>query len=256
MGRTRTIPIVVVFDRVLATDGKAWREVRHTPAPWDTRRYGKPTEANLARFIQELESSTAPDGVNAHLGVMQVSAARIVRQRDGKVLAIWQPRPFGVLGTAPRFNPDEGGSRKDEAFSFLYEFYGSRLTKLPVDQQDALAVDTAGIAHDEHMPMRKAVQTLDSRIANKLEAYAKTLVAGPSRFRRNPKVTVFHANPRQRGGRSILQSSRVYEIAYKHVKDGKAYKHPFKTGVCMELLPDGSIRIYSRTGKRLWKDFR
>lgn len=71
----------------------------------------------------------------------------------------------------------------------------------------------------------------------------------------NPKVTVFHANPR-RGGRPILQSSRVYEIAYKHVKDGKAYKHPFKTGVCMELLPDGSIRIYSRTGKRLWKDFR
>lgn len=76
----------------------------------------------------------------------------------------------------------------------------------------------------------------------------------------NPKVTVFHANPKRRAARGsarpILQSSRVYEIAYKHVKDGKAYKHPFKTGVCMELLPDGSIRIYSRTGKRLWKDFR
>ena len=170
------------------------------------------------------------------------------------------PRRFNPARSGVRqratVNPDEGASRKDEAFAFLREFYGSRFLRLPVDQRNALTVDTAGIAHDEFLPMRQAVQTLDRRIANKLEAYAKTLVAGPSRFRRNPKVTVFHANPRQRGGRPILQSSRVYEIAYKHVKDGKAYKHPFKTGVCMELLPDGSIRIYSRTGKRLWKDFR
>ena len=94
------------------------------------------------------------------------------------------------------------------------------------------------------------------RIAEGIYNKLPPLSGNPRRMARNPKVTVFHANPRRTGGRPILQSSRVYEIAYKHVKDGKAYKHPFKTGVCMELLPDGSIRIYSRTGKRLWKDFR
>ena len=80
-----------------------------------------------------------------------------------------------------------------------------------------------------------------------------------------PALTVF-ANPRRRRrsmrrnpldfGRPIQQSKRVYEVRYRHVQDGHDYKHAFGSGVCMELLSDGSIRIYSMSGKPLWQDFR
>jgi hypothetical protein len=90
------------------------------------------------------------------------------------------------------------------------------------------------------------------------EEYGATLETNaPSRrtMARNPKVTVFAGNPSRRRTVQRQQSSRVYEIAYKHNEDGKAYKHTFKPGVCLELLSDGSIRIYSRTGKPLWRNF-
>jgi hypothetical protein len=66
----------------------------------------------------------------------------------------------------------------------------------------------------------------------------------------NPPLVTF-ANP----PRGELMSKRVYELAYKHVDDSKAYKHKFAAGVCLEALPDGSIRVYSKHGKRLWGDF-
>jgi hypothetical protein len=69
--------------------------------------------------------------------------------------------------------------------------------------------------------------------------------------RRNPRV---RANPPRRG-RPIQQSKRVYEIAYKHVADGKDYKHKFASGVCMELLGDGSVRLYRMDGRPLFKNF-
>ncbi len=70
------------------------------------------------------------------------------------------------------------------------------------------------------------------------------------RLRHNPPLVTFGNPPR-----GEIMSKRVFEVAYKHTADGKAYKHEFAAGVCMEALPDGSIRIYSMRGKRLWGDF-
>lgn len=69
---------------------------------------------------------------------------------------------------------------------------------------------------------------------------------------RNPPLVAF-ANPRRRVVAKL--SRRVYAIQYRHVEDGKNYTHDFKTGVCMELLADGSVRIYHMGGKPLFGDF-
>jgi hypothetical protein len=48
----------------------------------------------------------------------------------------------------------------------------------------------------------------------------------------------------------------VYEIRYRHAADGLDYKHPFETDDVMLLgMPDGSLKIESATGKRLWQNF-
>lgn len=74
--------------------------------------------------------------------------------------------------------------------------------------------------------------------------------------RRNPPLTILGNPALPRGLRVSRQlSRRVFAIQYKHVQDGKDYQHDFASGVCMELLNDGSIRVYSMTGKRLWKVF-
>ena len=318
MGRTRVIPTIIVFDRVLSTDGKSWREVRWTSQAW-RREYGRPTEANLAKVIQSLESSTAPGGANAHLGITQVAAARIVRQRDGKVLAIWQPRPFGVLGTAPRANPAD--DREDVTARRMQEANADRvkigpsltateralLDKLPPEleigfiskallyapairhaaytkpertalfkllKRGLLRVERDRRRDMEYLVKVQSAQYQDAERSGLLaQRYSEALAKGATgqqaieSARRsvmtrklNPKVTVFHANPKGRrvipfSGGSVLQSTRVFEIAYKHVQDGDDYIHKFRRGVCLELLPDGSLRIYSHDGKRLWKSF-
>jgi hypothetical protein len=69
---------------------------------------------------------------------------------------------------------------------------------------------------------------------------------------RNPPLVAF-ANPRRRVVAQL--SRRVYAVQYRHCEDGKDYSHEFHAGVCLELLSDGSIRIYSRTGKPLFGDY-
>ena len=54
---------------------------------------------------------------------------------------------------------------------------------------------------------------------------------------------------------AIQQSERVYEIKYKHVVDGDDYVHKFRAGVCMELLADGSVRLYRNDGRPLFRNF-
>lgn len=53
--------------------------------------YGTPTEENLQRFLDTLNASMDEGGCNAHLRdddpMFKYVAARIVRQRDGKVMA-------------------------------------------------------------------------------------------------------------------------------------------------------------------------
>jgi len=68
------------------------RTVRHEPSAWRVRQFGRavngpPTNANLARAIGAFEQSTVPGGINGHLGRAVVESARIVRQKDGAVMA-------------------------------------------------------------------------------------------------------------------------------------------------------------------------
>lgn len=48
---------------------------------------------------------------------------------------------------------------------------------------------------------------------------------------------------------------RVLEIRYKHLEDGKLYKHTFAAGVCARLLPNGDVLLYQKNGKPLMKNF-
>jgi hypothetical protein len=73
----------------------------------------------------------------------------------------------------------------------------------------------------------------------------------PDPYARNPS----------RGQRSQGQvmSHRVYEIRYKHVeadeRGRRNFKHTFRPGVCAEMLPDGSVRLYHKDGKPLMRDY-
>jgi hypothetical protein len=76
-----------------------------------------------------------------------------------------------------------------------------------------------------------------------------------------PALTVFANRPRgkrrvrrRNPGAAWVLSRRVRMIEYDHTADGKVYRHTFRTGVMMDLLPDGSVRLYHEAGKPLWKD--
>lgn len=77
------------------------------------------------------------------------------------------------------------------------------------------------------------------------------------RERLNPLLGVVGNPPpgrTRRAGEKMATS--VHEIRYTHVEDGENYRHPFETDdVEMFAMPDGSIRIASRTGRRLWDEF-
>jgi hypothetical protein len=48
----------------------------------------------------------------------------------------------------------------------------------------------------------------------------------------------------------------VFAIQYRHAADGKDYDHPFETADVLLLgMPDGSLKIESASGKKLWQHF-
>lgn len=49
-------------------------------------------------------------------------------------------------------------------------------------------------------------------------------------------------------------SRGVIRLAYEHVADGQAYEHEFSPGVCLDVLADGSIRVYRPDGLPVWED--
>lgn len=89
MGYSTTPTFAVHF----AIPGQRW-----TPAAWNTKRDGRPSEATLARYIEALEASTAPGGCNAHLGKVTVTSARVVRQSTGETVATYEAPAFDVVG--------------------------------------------------------------------------------------------------------------------------------------------------------------
>lgn len=80
-----------------------------TPSAWNVRGRrgrqgdGMPTPANLTAHVVELEASTRPGGVNAHLGPIAVRAARIVDQMNGRTVATFEnPAARDYTQTAAR----------------------------------------------------------------------------------------------------------------------------------------------------------
>lgn len=61
----------------------------YTPARWDTKHAGRPTDLTLARHIELFEASTREGGCNAHLGAVTVTSAEVIRQADATVVAAY-----------------------------------------------------------------------------------------------------------------------------------------------------------------------
>lgn len=80
-------------------------------------------------------------------------------------------------------------------------------------------------------------------------------VYGAKNVRRNPPI--FTGGKRKvSGSPAHLIGMSVYEIRYRHANDGKDYKHPFeRDDVLMLGMPDGSLKIESASGKKLWQNF-
>lgn len=86
MGRTTTPAYVVQI-----ADGR----YRYAGSAWVVATDGKPTEANLRRYVESFEASTRPGGANAHLGEVRVLRASIRRNVPaGQTVATYQAPAF------------------------------------------------------------------------------------------------------------------------------------------------------------------
>jgi hypothetical protein len=72
-----------------------------TPAGWDTKHYGRPNDERLAEYVEQVETSTRPGGVNEHLGGTTILSARIVHQFTGETVATYKRSPFMTLREDP-----------------------------------------------------------------------------------------------------------------------------------------------------------
>ena len=88
MGGSRTFPYVLKIKTVSGAF--------HTPMEWRLRAqfgipgYGKPTVANIDKWVTALEDSMKPGGCNAHIGFDPVVEARIVENHaGGDTVAEW-----------------------------------------------------------------------------------------------------------------------------------------------------------------------
>ena len=65
---------------------------QYSLASWRCNESGRPTDANLARYVAAFEASTRPGGCNAHLGEQHVSSAsvRVNSGTNGAVVARYQ----------------------------------------------------------------------------------------------------------------------------------------------------------------------
>lgn len=86
MGRSTTPTHIIRFTEVRSGE----RIVGLTPAAWPTRKDrggGRPTKANLARYVEGTNESCQPGGVNEHLAPMRIVRAEIVNQHTGEIKA-------------------------------------------------------------------------------------------------------------------------------------------------------------------------
>lgn len=67
------------------------------------------------------------------------------------------------------------------------------------------------------------------------------------------KLVVFGSNP-DHSTKGAVRLGRVHNVQYVHDEEG-AREHDFDGHEIIELLPDGSVRIYDPRGGRLWDEF-
>lgn len=99
MGSTRLIPVVVEFGPCRAP-GMPFMAM--TPVEWRSDVYGRATTKNLDKYVRDLVDSFKTGSANAQVGeaygyIPVPSSARIVRQKDKKVLAEWKQPMFMVV---------------------------------------------------------------------------------------------------------------------------------------------------------------
>jgi hypothetical protein len=75
--------VVQISDGLHHYTASAWRVTSRTQVRAD----GRPTAANLKRYVESFEASTRPDGYNAHLGETTVKRARINHNITGTLVA-------------------------------------------------------------------------------------------------------------------------------------------------------------------------
>jgi len=86
MGRSSTPAYSFSIQTFLSRAGK----VRHTSMIW-RKEYGRPTTANLDKWVTSYEESLKPGGCNAHLGYDPVVSVEIKRNVvGGDVVASWE----------------------------------------------------------------------------------------------------------------------------------------------------------------------
>lgn len=74
----------------------------------------------------------------------------------------------------------------------------------------------------------------------------------------NPALAIMNPLPGGKLRADEKMSDRVYELAYKHVEDGRDYKHDFAAGVQLWSVTMGEVRaalLVGKNGQPLWKDF-
>lgn len=73
-----------------------------------------------------------------------------------------------------------------------------------------------------------------------------------------PKVVTFRANPAA-ARVSVIKtlSTTALDLSYLHSeKERMPYRHKFGKGVSVQLLSDGSVRLFRPDGLPLWKNFK
>jgi len=99
MGRSYTPRYVIKINGAGRTNA-----VQIMPMEWRSRArgpyegYGKPTEANLAKWVEKFNESLRPGGCNDHVGERaQVTKANIVDQFTNEVVATYEAPAFQVV---------------------------------------------------------------------------------------------------------------------------------------------------------------
>lgn len=67
------------------------------PMSWNCKRDGRPTAANLQKFVESFEASTREGGVNAHLGATKVTRAAIMLNDGSRKLVAEYEAPRAPL---------------------------------------------------------------------------------------------------------------------------------------------------------------